>query len=197
MVDITQYWIMSAVVAKMFVTPDGQTFWESQINTPTQNPLGITLTETSGAYYAQWQLELDPLLGVVEYADQYLWGTDYFKSGQMVRWGTTTMNVGDMLQGVMQIDCNKTYCTTNGWGYYYSELMAMLPTFETPAGTFYNVAKMGSYQSWCIDMTCSSQQHSNAIWYLAQGIGIIGVDVCNPPGSGTCPPTYRLAVLKK
>jgi hypothetical protein len=198
MVDLTKYWVMAQVVSKIFVTPDGQTLWESQVNAPAANSLpAITMTEVdkTGNFYAAWYLAVDPQLGVIEYADRYPFGTYVFKPGQMVRWGTTTMNVGDTLQGVSQVDCSKSPCSSNGWGYYYSQLLAMIPEFDTPAGTYLDVAEMGSWQSWCVDVRCSQQQVSNAVWYLAKGIGIIGVDVCNPPGSGQCQPTYRLAAV--
>jgi hypothetical protein len=81
MVDLTKYWVMAQVVSKIFVTPDGQTLWETQINAPAAHGSspGITLTEVdkTGNFDAAWYLAVDPLLGVIEYADRYPFGTPH------------------------------------------------------------------------------------------------------------------------
>jgi hypothetical protein len=64
----------------------------------------------------------------------------------------------------------------------------MLPKVTVEAGTYYDVAQINWDQIWCADAACTTKNQASGTYYLAEGIGIIGVDIGGVP-------QYRLAVV--
>lgn len=183
MVDLTTYWIMAQVVSKIFLSSGSVAEFHQDRLAPGPGGIpGITMKEmdSSGSFLDTWYLAVDPLLGVVEYRDDFADGHQaLYAPGYYGRWGGASMNIGDVLSYQLH---QSNVSGAQGWGWQTVKLTALIPEFSVPAGTFTDVVQIDWTQSWCANPTCTTQTAFAGTYWLAQGLGQIQMRWASSPG---------------
>lgn len=185
MIDLSQYWLPSNIITKIFLRTSDKSFSEIQQIRPISGPNGIQAV-TMAEYDSQlnwldtWFLGNDPILGVIEYKDTYPNNKQsIYASGYYGQWGSHSMAEDDIISGQLHLDPTQSIGVTNNaiaWGWQTIRLTKIIPTLTLPAGTYENIAVIEWHQYWITNATGTSAKEWSGVYYLAPGLGTIRMD---------------------